>query len=132
MSSVTNCLECGAQLLGDSPVRFCAKCLLALASGDAPPAPVDPAEPMASRAIQRFGDYELLEQIGRGGMGVVYRALDRRLNRLVALKMIHGVDRTSPISLARFHIEAQTSAKLDHPNIVSTYEVGEWEGTPFF
>ncbi len=79
-----------------------------------------------------FGDYEVLEQIGRGGMGIVFKARQKSLNRLVALKMILNVESASPVVMARFHVEAEAAAKLEHPNIVSTHEFGEVDGQPFF
>ncbi len=80
----------------------------------------------------RFGDYELLRQIGRGGMGVVYEARQISLNRTVALKMILGGDMASSSAVRRFQIEAEAAAKLTHPNIVAIHEFGEREGLPFF
>ena len=80
----------------------------------------------------RIGDYELLEEIGRGGMGVVYRALHLPLAREVAIKMISPERLISPEERRRFFVEAESTARLSHPNIVPVYEVGELEGRPYF
>jgi hypothetical protein len=76
--------------------------------------------------------YLLGGELGQGGMGVVYKAVQRRLQRVVALKMAHGGPRVPPENLQRFRAEAAAVARLQHPNIVQVYEVGEHEGVPFF
>jgi WD40 repeat protein len=83
-------------------------------------------------APRRIGCYEVLGELGQGGMAVVYRARHATLERVVALKMMHGGGPARPDERARFHAEARAVARLQHPNIVQLFESGEWEGRPYF
>jgi serine/threonine-protein kinase len=103
------------------------------AKGTRPTLAQDPGSPSAGPELPRiFGNYELVDELGRGGMGVVYKAWEKSLERFVALKMILRGAHASVEDLARFRGEAQSAGALTHPNIVPVYQVGEQDGQAFF
>ena len=130
------CRQCGNVLPKGKPDSECPHCLLGLGL-DAPEADDDSsprgdaADPTAG-LLQEFGDYRLLELLGAGGMGRVYKARQASLGRLVAIKMIRAGPLPRPELVERFRREARTVAQLQHPGIVGIHEVGEVEGQPYF
>src|SRR5947209_15678883 len=146
------CRNCGAKIFSDAPEGLCTGCVLesaiggAVAGGDDPGRPassmpattpndVAPASQKTARAadmLGELGDYELLEEVGRGGQGVVFRARQKSLNRTVALKVISLGQWASKAHLKRFRLEAEAAARLEHPGIVPIHEVGERDGSCYF
>lgn len=127
----THCPTCGKVLMG-TPAGgdgHCSRCLFRITFGDEDEAP--PAE-VASAPWMRLSGCELFEELGRGGMGVVYRARQKALDRIVAVKVLLRANFAGPEERERFHREARAAARLKHPGIVGIFDVGEEDGTPWF
>jgi ABC-type phosphate/phosphonate transport system substrate-binding protein/tRNA A-37 threonylcarbamoyl transferase component Bud32 len=128
MSLARTCRQCGARLAAEHSAEVCSTCLWQGALLDEDEPEIAPAPPAGPRNVRFCGDYELLGQIGRGGMGVVYRARKPALNKVFALKMLLHADTATAEELERLHIEAETAATIRHPNIVPVFDFGVSEG----
>lgn len=124
-SPSARCARCDAPLPVHVLGGHCAVCLMQVAFG--PDEPVAPAIPG-----RRLGNFEVIEEIGRGGMGVVYRARQAALDREVALKVLPGGVFSDPKAARQFRLEAVATARLQHPNLVAIHEVGEQDGVPYY
>jgi hypothetical protein len=125
------CPVCGLAAIGPAVTVDAAGATLPPADANAPTLAPFPAGTNSPVKLPAIPGYEVLEEIGRGGMGVVYKARQIRLNRLVAVKMILAGGHAGPKELSRFQAEAEAVARVQHPNIVQIYDVAESEGRPF-
>jgi tRNA A-37 threonylcarbamoyl transferase component Bud32 len=133
MTAPCICPQCGKPLPSDGPQGQCPECLLKAAlPGQSVIDTATTIAPEAGVRLKYFGDYELLEEIARGGMGIVWKARQTSLHRDVALKMIRAGALASPDEVQRFLREAEAAANLQHPNIVAIHEVGEHAGQHYF
>jgi serine/threonine protein kinase/WD40 repeat protein len=132
MPSERTCAGCGALLPAGRPAAFCACCLLTGALTPLPATPAEAAPSVGTAPGLRVGDYELLAPLAQGGMGSVWCARQVVADRLVAYKTVTSGRLASAAERRRFQTEIEAAARLEHPNIVPIYEVGDDEGRPFF
>src|SRR5688572_26668453 len=130
------CTDCGAQLRAGDNQAVCAACIfrrLARTGSTIHPSETGPALPaIEEHDTDFYSEYELLGEIGRGGMGVIYKAHHARLNRIVALKVVHAASVGGEAARRRFQSEVEVAARLNHPNIVPIFDTGAMDGSPCF
>src|SRR5881397_3221434 len=126
------CAQCGATVFADAPQGVCSVCVFRTGLASLENENDGAFAPTIARILKDFGDYELLEEIGRGGQGVVYRVRQKSLNRIVALKVIGLAHWATEAHVKRFRLEAEAAASLNHPCIVPIYEIGERDGACYF
>lgn len=131
-ASSGHCPSCHAALDTRVLGGLCPKCVSGWMLEDSPPAPLGEGMTTSGLPISRLGDYDLLGELGRGGMGIVYRARQASLDRIVALKLMHRELSEDREHAARFLREARVAASLRHPGIVAIYDLGRLDGVPFF
>jgi len=122
MSEPAKCPNCSTPLAADSPDGACPRCMLSAALGAGPPSP------SASEVAAKLPAFEILSMLGQGGMGVVYKARQKALDRVVALKVLPSAAAAAPGFAERFAREAKALARLAHPNIVAVHDFGETDG----
>src|SRR4030095_1477275 len=126
------CPKCGATVFADAPQGCCSVCLVRTGLASLENEDDEAFEPTIARMLKDFGDYELLQEIGRGGQGVVYRARQKSLNRIVALKVIGLAPWATEAHVKRFRLEAEAAASLNDPHIIPIYEIGERDGACYY
>ncbi len=126
------CKQCHQPVSGDAPQGLCPQCLAKIALGTEPAAPGNRTPPNPADLAQQFPQFEIVELLGMGGMGMVYKARQPKLDRLIALKILPIDSAQGPSFAERFEREAKALAKLNHPGIVAIYDFGQTDSYYYF